>query len=182
MELNKEASIQEIKKSYKNLARKYHPDLNPGQEEKFREITTAYEILSNPEKKEKYDNPDSKWVSLFNMSVGHSLPSMRRSNDVNIVLTLSFEEAYYGTVKPLEYDSLVGSDFTIKQQTVFLDIPQVRTGDVLTIPKMGSSNGDIPGSLVVKIDVEEDDYKISGLDITCEKEIPDKLELNHRRH
>ncbi len=58
LELQKGASDNDIKKSYRNLARKYHPDMNPGDkeaEEKFKEINEAYEVLSDPEKKSRYD-------------------------------------------------------------------------------------------------------------------------------
>ncbi len=56
--VNKSASSEEIKKAYRKLARKYHPDLNPGNktsEQKFKEINLAYEVLSDPEKKSVYD-------------------------------------------------------------------------------------------------------------------------------
>ena len=56
--LKKGADAEEIKKAYKKLARKYHPDLNPGDktaEEKFKEINEANEILSDPDKKARYD-------------------------------------------------------------------------------------------------------------------------------
>ena len=56
--VSKGASEEEIKKAYKKLARKYHPDMNPGDkeaEEKFKEVNEANEVLSDPEKKARYD-------------------------------------------------------------------------------------------------------------------------------
>ena len=56
--ISKGASEDEIKKAYKRLARKYHPDMNPGDkeaEEKFKEVNEANEVLSDPEKKARYD-------------------------------------------------------------------------------------------------------------------------------
>jgi len=56
--VSKEASDEEIKKAFRKLAKKYHPDLNPGDKEaeiKFKEINEAYEVLSDPNKRAKYD-------------------------------------------------------------------------------------------------------------------------------
>jgi curved DNA-binding protein len=58
------AKEAEIKKSYRKLARKYHPDLNPNNkqsEEKFKEIQEAYEVLSDADKRKKYDQLGANW-------------------------------------------------------------------------------------------------------------------------
>jgi len=62
--LSRNASEKEIKQAYRRLARKHHPDLNPGDksaEAKFKEINAAYEVLSNPEKRKKYDKFGEQW-------------------------------------------------------------------------------------------------------------------------
>ena len=78
------ASEDEIKKAYKKMARKYHPDLNPGDktaEEKFKEVNEAYEVLSDADKKARYDQ------------YGHA------GVDPNFGAAISFEEAAFGCEK-----------------------------------------------------------------------------------
>ena len=55
--VSKDASADEIKKAYRKLSKKYHPDLNhePGAEEKFKEVNEAFDILGDPQKKAQYD-------------------------------------------------------------------------------------------------------------------------------
>ena len=55
--VDRDASFDDIKKSYRKLAREFHPDINPdpSASEKFKEITTAYEVLSDPDKRQRYD-------------------------------------------------------------------------------------------------------------------------------
>jgi curved DNA-binding protein len=64
LEVDKSASKEDIKKKYKKLARKYHPDVNPGNkeaEEKFKAINEAHEVLSDEEKRKKYDTLGADW-------------------------------------------------------------------------------------------------------------------------
>jgi len=70
LNLDRNCNIDDIKKSYKRLAMKWHPDRNPDNksisEEKFKKISEAYNILSNPNLKKKYDNQDVLSPDMFN--------------------------------------------------------------------------------------------------------------------
>src|SRR4030042_240416 len=62
--VKRDASETEIKQAYRRLARKHHPDVNPGDksaEARFKEINAAYEVLSDKEKRQKYDQFGDQW-------------------------------------------------------------------------------------------------------------------------
>ncbi|MFA5478447.1 MAG: molecular chaperone DnaJ [Candidatus Muiribacteriota bacterium] len=125
--LAKGAAPDEIKKTFRRLARKYHPDVNPGNkeaEEKFKEINEAYEILSDPKKKEQYDRfghvgdgmngfdfsnfgfggfEEGGLGDIFDAFFGDGFgSSSRRRNsavrgrDIRTEIVLDFEEAIFG--------------------------------------------------------------------------------------
>src|SRR6266545_630273 len=58
LKVDRKASAEELRKAYRRLARKYHPDLNPGDkaaEEHFKRVQEAYDVLSDPKKRQMYD-------------------------------------------------------------------------------------------------------------------------------
>jgi curved DNA-binding protein len=64
MGVSRDASQEEIRKAYRTLARKYHPDVNPNNPEaveRFKEINEAYEVLRDEEKRKKYDQLGADW-------------------------------------------------------------------------------------------------------------------------
>jgi molecular chaperone DnaJ len=125
--LQKGASDDEIKKSFRKLAIKYHPDKNQGDkeaEEKFKEINEAYQVLSDPQKKSQYDQFGTAdfngggfdaggfdfsdiggFGDIFESFFGGGFSSGRRKNgpergaDIEYTLNLSFEEAVFGVEK-----------------------------------------------------------------------------------
>lgn len=127
--ISKDATEDEIKSAYRNLAKKYHPDLNPGDEEaenNFKEAAEAYEILSDPSKRRRYDLLGHDGVKgqaggysqgyggfedifgdIFDIfGGGFSTSSTRngpiRGADLRYDLNLSFEEAVFGVEKEIE--------------------------------------------------------------------------------
>lgn len=73
LNVKKDATPHEIKKAFRKLSMIYHPDRQSGNEEKFKEINKAYEVLSNPEERKKYDNP---FMSGVNMPSGNDIFKM----------------------------------------------------------------------------------------------------------
>lgn len=138
MGVPKNASEDEIKKAYRRLAKKYHPDLNPGDktaEEKFKELNEAYEVLSDKDKKARYDQfghagvdpnfgggagggspftGDIDLGDIFNSFFGgfgggarSANPNApRRGGDTEAVINISFEEAAKGCKKTVAYDKI----------------------------------------------------------------------------
>lgn len=129
--VTRDASEEEIKKAYRRLAHKYHPDKPGGDEKKFKEINEAYQILSNKEKKTQYDHfgqaPEGfsgfpgwdfgAWEdmgdfgdifeSIFEQFGGRRRQTYTRGSDVEIVQELSLEEAFNGVKRPLKFVTAV---------------------------------------------------------------------------
>jgi len=124
--VDRNASEAEIKRAYRRLARKYHPDVNksPEAEEHFKEINEAYEVLSDPEKRATYDrfghagppglgfegfgfrDPFEIFEEVFGFGFGRRGRRARyapqRGSDLRYNLTISFEEAAFGCEKEIE--------------------------------------------------------------------------------
>ncbi|MFY9780963.1 MAG: J domain-containing protein [Candidatus Baltobacteraceae bacterium] len=90
----KSAAEKDVKSAYRKLARKWHPDANPNNqkaaEEKFKEITEAYEVLGDPEKRRKYDALGSDWVQAAQQAEAQRRHRSAQGDNANDLFGQSF--------------------------------------------------------------------------------------------
>lgn len=113
LEVNENSSEEEIKKSYRNLSKKYHPDVNPNGSDKFKEIAEAYETLGDNQKKEQYDrirnNPNGfhNMQDIFSNMFGdnHIFRNQRKKTtpDKIVKVQVTPVESYKGVEKTIQY-------------------------------------------------------------------------------
>ena len=120
--LNDKATEEEIKKTYRQLAKEYHPDRNPDGAEKFKEISEAYETISDPKKKSDYDNRKNNPFSnmggggnpfdIFSQMFGGrgGQRHQRRGSDKMVNIAITIAESYLAMEKVVDYTRNVKCD------------------------------------------------------------------------
>ena len=184
--VDKSASDSDIKKAYRKQAKIHHPDRN-GDEEKFKQITEAYEVLGNKTKRDNYDkwgNPDGNpmggnpfggggnpfgdgaFSEMFEQFFGkRANPRSKKGDDFRVNMTVSFEEAYFGTRK----------EFNVNGERIAMNFkPGIKTGQRFRVKGKGGYNrynSEAPrGDIIVDINVlHNQTYIIQGNDLWIEK-------------
>ncbi|MFM7210792.1 MAG: DnaJ domain-containing protein, partial [Actinomycetota bacterium] len=123
--VSRDASPDEIKRAYRKLARELHPDVNqdPGSQERFKEVTAAYEVLSDPEKRQMYDlggdplrasgggfGATFDFSDLMDAFFGGGQQRgprrrMRRGQDALIRMQVDLAEAMFGGTREIQVDT-----------------------------------------------------------------------------
>ncbi len=181
-------SIDEIKSAYRQAAKKYHPDLNVGDnlaEERIKDINEAYKILSVPSSKRKYDRTwnakfgkgqkafsKSQKGAIIDMFLGNVNDINKKQEKANPVkgknieteINVNIYDAFYGLEKQIVLKDVNGSS-----KTYTVKIPQgIRNGEKIRLIGQGQSgkNEGKSGDLLIKINIENDDkFKLQGTDL-----------------
>ncbi|MDD2888740.1 MAG: DnaJ C-terminal domain-containing protein [Aliarcobacter sp.] len=203
LEINENASADEIKKAYRKLARKYHPDVNkdPQAEDKFKEINAAYEVLSNPEKKQQYDQHGD---SMFGGQNFHDFARGQGSNvDLDEILRQmfgggggfgrsGFSQGGFGGFSEPDLDTnaqitipfdvavLGGKQFiNLNNDSFDVKIPEgIEDGQKIRAKGKGKSYQGQRGDLILKINVSKSpDYERNGDTLIKSFDLPLKTAL-----
>ena len=181
-------SIDEIKTAYRLAAKKYHPDLNVGDnlaEERIKDINEAYRILSTPASKRKYDRvwnsknnvknyQKIKGKNIFNMFLGDIKEPVKenikrekepiKGENIETEIKVSLDDAFYGLEKKISLRTVEG-----KMKTFSVKIPEgIRNGEKIRLIGQGKKgiNGGKNGDLLIKIDIEDNKvFKLYGCDL-----------------
>lgn len=210
LDLPRTATINDIRKAYRELAKFWHPDQNPHDrqfaEKKFQFITKAYEILSDSDKKKKYDStlePDIKQKHKNDSDSDRQHPhyyvppprctpqqqeyyhNLQFGNDINIDVECTLEDLYQGVTKRVEVERNMDVD---DPELCFIDIhipAGTESGDIIEVKEKGHYTNDkvtvktrYPGNLCVKIiEIDHFLFKRRKNDIDITLDITDKEAL-----
>ena len=182
-------SIDEIKVAYRAAAKKYHPDLNVGDnlaEDRIKDINEAYRILSSPSSKRKYDRTwnshyykEQRKVrgkeSILNILLGSSLNQKEekdqkqekvslKGENIETEIKISIYDAFYGLEKKISLRTVEG-----KMKTFSVTVREgIRNGEKIRLIGQGKKgkNGGKNGDLLIKINIEDDKkFRLRGCDL-----------------
>lgn len=181
LEVDKTSSQDEIKKAYRRLAKKHHPDKNGGDDARFKEVATAYEVLGNSNSKQRYDE-QSKYQDFFKGDDRHNMSEMfdqmfgnafsgksqTKGQDLVMDMQVLFDDAYNGCIKQFNIN---GNDIKMNFK------PGLKSGQKFRLKEKGQPhqfNSSLPnGDLIIKVHVLHDgQWIIQDNDIWIEVSMP----------
>jgi molecular chaperone DnaJ len=188
--LERDADDAELKRAFRELARKYHPDVNPGRvaEDRFKEANEAYAVLSDPKARARYDRyghvgADGQMegvagfagvASAFEDLLGDILrrrKQKKRGRDLRYTLEISLEEAAFGCEKEIEVPEPQPGGAARKRVFSVSVPPGTKEGALKTIRGEGArgKSGGAAGDLCVIVRIAEHPvFRREGHDIQCE--------------
>lgn len=188
LNVQENASIDEIKKNYRKLSLEFHPDRPNGNAEKFKQINEAYETLSNPQTRQQYDmsvlhpqmnqmpHGDPFMDMFFNGMHGFhglningiNISQMFKPAPIEINFNVTFEQSFNGCSIPLNINRNVGPNH-VEHETIYVDIPQgIDNDEIIQIPNKGNKSHDGKiGDILLRIKLQQNYQNLSrqGLDI-----------------
>ena len=152
--VKKNASQDEIKKAYRELCKKYHPDKHGGDDTKIKEVNEAYATIGDPEKRKQYDVQNTMGeFGGFGGFGGFNFNFHQMASDIQIAITISLEDAYFGCKHPVNINGKIYA----------VDVTKgITNGKMLKIEGLGNAGYNMygemsKGDLIVKVNVQNTD-------------------------
>ena len=172
--VSKDASQDEIKKSYRNLSKKHHPDVG-GNDETFKKISEAYGVLGDEKKRKEHDTPHSSFEDFFSGFGGSDFMGSMfnngrgrrfRGSDIKIDVTITVKESLLGGEKEVSYYRMT-KDFREERRNMKINIPKgADDGNLFRVSGGGNHGETAPGDLIIIVNVGSDGiYEKSGLNL-----------------
>jgi curved DNA-binding protein len=193
--VEKNATDEEIKKAYRKLSLKYHPDKQGGDGEKFKDINEAYQHIKDETSREKtnmknfgrrhhsfhfnMDGQSGMQFDPFKIFMNQHMSGFPMSgminHDINKTIEITFKEAYTGTKKPVEITrlSIHQNHHREEREKIYITIPQgIDNNEVIMIGGQGNRINEQVGNLKIRISIKKDPlYTRNGLDILMNQHI-----------
>ena len=182
--IDKNASQEEIKRAYRKLAMKHHPDRNGGDDKQFKEIQEAYDILSNEQSKQQYDHRPSNefhqfggmphgFDDIFEQMFGRSgfqdlfnrnRPSTQKNKTLNLKVSIRLEDVFFGKNFVISVKLPSGKD-----QLIEINVPPgIENNSNIRYTGIGDDSiSSAPrGDIIVNIVIEKDaQFERNGVDL-----------------
>ena len=175
--VSKGATQSDIKKAYRKLSKMYHPDMEDGDDDKFKKINEAYSVLGDEEKRKQYDNPSRSFEDLFGNFSGNDIFSdffnrggfshrKTRGSDIKVDLTITVKDCMLGGEKEVTYYRM-SPNFNEEKRTIRFKIPKgADDGMMFRIAGGGNFGGNTPGDLIIIVNVGSDgEYDREGMNL-----------------
>ena len=196
--VSRDAKLEDIRKAYRKLSKKYHPDVNKeaGAEEKYKEINEAYEVLKDPEKRKKYDKlgmnwrqgqdftPPPEWqYSEFGDNMKNFSDFFQFVNEGISFEDIIFPNAHHNAYRTMKHDTEVNLELSLEDaveagthtvqvgnRKLSVKFPKgITEGSQITLPGKSEMGGDIYINIHIK---PHNTFKVDKYDLTCEMHVP----------
>tara|TARA_B110001452_G_C15238339_1_gene428762 strand:+ start:1741 stop:2547 length:807 start_codon:yes stop_codon:yes gene_type:complete len=177
------SDMSQIKKAYRQLSIKYHPDKNSGNSELFKKITAAYEYLLNKNNNHECKNNINSHAltSIIPDNINNNSHNYNLHEDIHNNITITFEQSFLGANIPINITRKIFINNTIlsENETIYIKIPKgIDHNEIIILEKKGNFYKDFQSNIKIIINLKKHNcFDRNGLDLIYNKQLSFKDSL-----